>query len=61
MTGVGLACVLALLGVLLVRVTRQAYAPTVERRRRPLAMSAELALWGASVVFLLPRLMELLT
>lgn len=61
MTGVGLACVLALLGVLLVRVTRQVYAPTAERRPRPLATFAELALWVGSAVFLLPRVVELLT
>jgi hypothetical protein len=61
MTGVGLAALLTLLGLLLVRVIRQVYAPTAEPRRRPLTTSAELVMLGACAVLVLPRLVELLT
>lgn len=61
MTVVGLAAMLTLLGLLLVRTSRQVYAPTAERRRRPLTTYAELVMWGVCAVLVLPRLLELLT
>lgn len=61
MTGAGLAALLTLLGLLIVRVVRQVYAPTAERGRRPVTTYAELVMWGACAVLVLPRLVELLT
>ncbi|TDO34240.1 hypothetical protein EV643_12825 [Kribbella sp. VKM Ac-2527] len=61
MTYIGLAALLTLLCLLIVREIRQVYAPTAERRRQPLMTYAELVMWGACAVLVLPRLVELLT
>jgi hypothetical protein len=53
--------VLALLALLLVRESRGVHSSTVTHRPWPVALHAELVLWGMCAALVLPRLVELLT